>query len=71
MTQDSLRSARHNQKSKSGKMKAVINTKVHASRHIESLKVEEEEKIDAPYDASMKRFNRMTNPNGHDPGPCQ
>ena len=47
-------------------MSAVIKSTVHETRRIQSLKVEDIEKIDAPnMKPSVKAFNRMTHPNSH------
>ena len=67
LPEDSLRDARHFQKSRVVKMQQVIRSGVYKSRKMESLTVTDEEKVLCSAGVSAAAFNPMTHPNTHAP----
>ena len=61
---DSLRDARHSQKSKVGKQYAVIRTEALKSRGIPEVHVSDADKVDCPSVVS-DNFVKLTHPNSH------
>ncbi|CAE6958908.1 unnamed protein product [Symbiodinium sp. CCMP2456] len=64
IAKDSLRDARHSQKSKVGKMDSVINSGVFKERGIPAVEVTDVQKADAPK-VFPQAFDKLTHPNTH------